>query len=88
MEATQSSAEASTNNNANDGAYVLRDLIRDVPLSADGEDKDVYITCVETWGVCVHVQTCPCPCPCPCLWLSRVNIACHTDSPVKRAICT
>lgn len=37
-----------------DGAYLLRDLIRDVPLSADGEDKDIYITAVEAWGV--HVR--------------------------------
>lgn len=35
----------------NNGAYVLRDLIRDVPLSADGHDKNVYITAVEAWGV-------------------------------------
>lgn len=35
---------------ANDGAYVLRDVMRNVPLSADGEDDDIYITSVEAWG--------------------------------------
>lgn len=35
------------------GAYVLRDLIRDVPLSADGDDKNVFITAVEAWGMYV-----------------------------------
>lgn len=35
-----------------DGAYVLRELIRDVPLS---EDENVYITCVEAWGKLHHV---------------------------------
>ena len=44
MEAPQSSAD-------NNGAYVLRDLMRDVPLSADGGDEHIYITCVEAWGL-------------------------------------
>ena len=36
---------------ANDGAYVLRDLMRNAPLSPDGEEEhDVYITCVDAWG--------------------------------------
>lgn len=50
MEATASSATQLQSAQDSDGAYVLRDLIRDVPLSADGEDRDVYITCVEAWG--------------------------------------
>lgn len=40
-----------------DGAYVLRDLINDVPLSADGEDSDVYITCVDTWNGNLYIGT-------------------------------
>jgi hypothetical protein len=36
---------------ANDGAYVLRDLMRNAPLSPDGEEEhNVYITCVDAWG--------------------------------------
>lgn len=35
----------------NNGAYVLRELIRQVPLSADGEDENIHITCVEAWGI-------------------------------------
>lgn len=57
MEATGSSAMEynqlqTAQNSNNEGAYVLRDLIRDVPLSEHGEDgnNDVYITCVEAWG--------------------------------------
>lgn len=50
MEATASSANQLQSAQDSNGAYVLRELIRDVPLSADGEDKDVYITCVEAWG--------------------------------------
>ncbi|KAL1296739.1 hypothetical protein AAFC00_000209 [Neodothiora populina] len=50
MEAIGSSA-ASQSRSAqdNNGAYVLRELIRDVPLSADGDNHDVYITAVEAW---------------------------------------
>jgi len=40
-----------------DGAYVLRDLINDVPLSADGEDSDVYITCVDAWNGNLYIGT-------------------------------
>ena len=48
---TDSSADGST------GAYVLRDLIRDVPLSADGEDSSVYITCVDAWNGNLYIGT-------------------------------
>jgi hypothetical protein len=35
----------------NHGAYVLRDLMRNAPLSPDGEEEhNVYITCVDAWG--------------------------------------
>ena len=32
------------------GTYILRSLVKDVPLSADGEASGVSITCVELWG--------------------------------------
>jgi len=44
-------------NDDSDGVYVLRDLINDVPLSADGEDSDVYITCVDTWNGNLYIGT-------------------------------
>jgi len=40
-----------------DGAYVLRDLINDVPLSADGEDSNVYITCADAWNGNLYIGT-------------------------------
>lgn len=44
---------------ANEGAYVLRDVIRNVPLSPDGEEEhDVYITCVDAWGKSFPSQFC------------------------------
>lgn len=33
------------------GPYILRSLIRQVALSADGDDDDIRITCVEAWSV-------------------------------------
>jgi hypothetical protein len=44
-------------NDESDGAYVLRDLINDVPLSADGEDSHVYITCVDAWNGNLYIGT-------------------------------
>lgn len=44
-------------NDNSDGAYVLRDLINDIPLSADGEDSNVYITCVDTWNGNLYIGT-------------------------------
>lgn len=44
-------------NDESDGAYVLRDLINDVPLSADGEDSNVYITCVDAWNGNLYIGT-------------------------------
>lgn len=44
-------------NDDSDGAYVLRDLINDIPLSADGEDSDVYITCVDAWNGNLYIGT-------------------------------
>lgn len=57
MEATASSAYQLQSAQDSSGAYVLRELIRDVPLSADGEDKDVYITCVEAWEGNLYIGT-------------------------------
>ncbi|TIA39016.1 hypothetical protein D6C78_03573 [Aureobasidium pullulans] len=43
---------------ANDGAYVLRDLMRNAPLSPDGEDEhNVYITCVDAWDGNLYIGT-------------------------------
>ncbi|KAI4718690.1 hypothetical protein E4T48_05095 [Aureobasidium sp. EXF-10727] len=43
---------------ANDGAYVLRDLMRNAPLSPDGEEEhDVYITCVDAWDGNLYIGT-------------------------------
>lgn len=33
-----------------DGPFVLRSLLEDVPLSADGSQSDVKINCVEYYG--------------------------------------
>jgi hypothetical protein len=33
-----------------DGAFILRKLVADLPLSADGDAADVRITCVEVWS--------------------------------------
>jgi hypothetical protein len=32
------------------GAFILRRLVADLPLSADGAATDVRITCVEVWS--------------------------------------
>lgn len=37
------------------GAYILRKLATDLPLSADGQGADVRITCVEVWSMYDHV---------------------------------
>ncbi|KAG9566815.1 hypothetical protein KCU71_g2486, partial [Aureobasidium melanogenum] len=43
---------------ANDGAYVLRDLMRNAPLSPDGEEEhNVYITCVDAWDGNLYIGT-------------------------------
>lgn len=33
------------------GPYVLRSLLADVPLSAEGDNEDLEITCVEFLGM-------------------------------------
>lgn len=39
------------------GAYILRKLVSDLPLSADGQPSDVRITCVEVWNGNLYVGT-------------------------------
>lgn len=33
------------------GPYILRKLVANLPLSADGDSADVRITCVEVWSM-------------------------------------
>ena len=33
------------------GPYIVRTLLHDIPLSADGEEENVRITCVEAWSM-------------------------------------
>ena len=33
------------------GPYTLRSLMEDVPLSAEGQETQITITCVEYWGM-------------------------------------
>ena len=33
-----------------DGPFILRPLLDQVPLSADGSQDDIKINCVEYWG--------------------------------------
>ncbi|KAF1364465.1 hypothetical protein EJ07DRAFT_99610 [Lizonia empirigonia] len=40
-----------------DGPFVLRKLVSDLPLSADGEHSDARITCVEVWDGNLYVGT-------------------------------
>lgn len=32
------------------GPYVLHSILDDVPLSEDGVEKSIFITCVEFWS--------------------------------------
>ena len=50
-----SSAAESQDQNASAGTYVLRELIKDVPLSTD--DGEAHITCVDTWNGNVYIGT-------------------------------
>ena len=31
-------------------SYILRSLVEELPLSAEGQATDIHITCVELWG--------------------------------------
>ncbi|KAI9705677.1 MAG: hypothetical protein M1820_005087 [Bogoriella megaspora] len=39
------------------GSYVFHELITHVPLSEDGENEDIWITCVEIWDENLYVGT-------------------------------
>ncbi|CAA9960980.1 GimC Prefoldin chaperonin cofactor [Pyrenophora teres f. maculata] len=39
------------------GPYILRKLVANLPLSADGDSADVRITCVEVWNGNLYVGT-------------------------------
>lgn len=39
------------------GPYVLREILADIPLKADGEQGDVSITCVEFWNDNLYIGT-------------------------------
>ena len=39
---------------AEPGPFVLRTLLQDVPLSADGGNEDIKINCVDYLGTCLH----------------------------------
>ncbi|KAF2466387.1 uncharacterized protein BDR25DRAFT_293858 [Lindgomyces ingoldianus] len=52
-----SSAQLAARPPPQDGAYILRRLVSDLPLSADGQSTDVRITCVEVWNSNLYVGT-------------------------------
>jgi hypothetical protein len=39
------------------GSYILRSLLSNVALSAEDDEADVHITCVELWGIVSSLQT-------------------------------
>lgn len=39
------------------GSYILRKLVSDIPLSADEQSADVKITCVEVWNSNLYIGT-------------------------------
>jgi hypothetical protein len=51
MAEKQSSAQLAARPPLEDGAYVLRKLASDLPLSRDGDSSQVRITCVEVWSM-------------------------------------
>lgn len=40
-----------------DGAYTIRDLITDIPLSTDDTNANAYITCVDFWNGNLYIGT-------------------------------
>ena len=57
MEAESGSgAAADPVQNGTSGTYTLRELIKDIPLSTDGEDKGC-ITCVDAWNGNLYIGT-------------------------------
>ncbi|KAF2683668.1 hypothetical protein K458DRAFT_339712 [Lentithecium fluviatile CBS 122367] len=55
--AEASSAQLSARPPPPHGAYTLRKLVSDLPLSADGQSTDVRITCVQVWNGNLYVGT-------------------------------
>lgn len=51
------SIQPSTRLHPQHGAYMLRKLVGNLPLSADGQSTDVRITCVEVWDNNLYVGT-------------------------------
>ncbi|KAF2204915.1 hypothetical protein GQ43DRAFT_468690 [Delitschia confertaspora ATCC 74209] len=54
---TSSSSTQLTQPRPQHGAYILRELASDLPLSADGENADISITCVEVWSNNLYIGT-------------------------------
>ncbi|PSN75008.1 hypothetical protein BS50DRAFT_540743 [Corynespora cassiicola Philippines] len=57
MAESPSSAQSAAPPPPQAGAYILRKLVSDLPLSADGPSADVRITCVEVWNGNLYVGT-------------------------------
>jgi len=50
-------SQSTTRQPPQDGPYILRKLVSDLPLSADGDAAEVRITCVEVWNGNLYVGT-------------------------------
>ncbi|KAF2194433.1 hypothetical protein K469DRAFT_616926 [Zopfia rhizophila CBS 207.26] len=57
MESSSSSARLTERPRPQTRAYILRKLVSDLPLSADGQSTDIRITCVEVWSGNLYVGT-------------------------------
>ncbi|CAO2652587.1 Nn.00g008700.m01.CDS01 [Neocucurbitaria sp. VM-36] len=57
MAEAASQSQLATRPPPQDGPYILRKLVSDLPLSADGSSTDVRITCVEVWNGNLYVGT-------------------------------
>ncbi|KAK5128762.1 hypothetical protein LTR85_000095 [Meristemomyces frigidus] len=58
MEAREGAhAAASEDSEASSGTYVLRELIRDIPLSDQDDGTKTYITCVDAWNGNLYIGT-------------------------------
>ncbi|KAI9739272.1 MAG: hypothetical protein M1834_007485 [Cirrosporium novae-zelandiae] len=44
-------------NDGDTGPYVIESLIQDVPLSAEGNNSNIYITCLELWEGNLYIGT-------------------------------
>ena len=74
-------ASRQRSNTPETGPFVLRDLLEDLPLSADGDREDIEINCVEFLGIicllpCCHRQVLMLPRTEPLCW----NICLRTPS--------